>query len=126
MHILADLPPPPPSDLDPDPHQDFELDLDPAPDPHQNNADPQCGSSVADPDPKDLYHLKKTSLFQFFTNLGLDRLNIGVKDATIPVLRIDLTVPSLGNRKFCRDIREVNFFKIIQYQYFQTKKVLQI
>ncbi len=92
---MADLPPPPHPpppdlDLDPDPHQDFELDPDPAPNPHQNNADPQCGSCVADPDPKDMYH------FQFVTNLGLDRLNIGVKDATISVLRIDLTVPSLG------------------------------
>jgi hypothetical protein len=110
--------PPPDLDLDPglDPHQDFELDPDPAPDPHQNNADPQCGSvavvwQIPIQTPKDLYHLKKTSLFQFVKNLCLDRLNIGVKDATKPVLRIDLTVPSLGNRKFCRDIREAKFLK---------------
>jgi hypothetical protein len=28
--------------MDMDPHQDFDLD----PDPHQNNADPQCGSAA--------------------------------------------------------------------------------
>jgi hypothetical protein len=80
-------------DPDPDPDQDFELD----PDPDQNNADPQCGSSVADPDPKDLWvSFKKTSLFQFDTNPGLD-INIGVRDATIPVLRIEnYAVPVLS------------------------------
>jgi hypothetical protein len=89
----------------------------------------QFGSSMADPDPKDMYLLKNYLCFNSFTNLGLDRLNIGVKDATIRVLRIDLTVPSLGKtRSSAGTSAKLSFFKIMQYQYFQheTKKVLQI
>jgi hypothetical protein len=65
---------------------------------------------VADPNPKDMYHLKKHH-FQFVTNLGLDRLNIGVKDATIPVLQIYLTVPSLGTGSSAGTSAKLSFLK---------------